>query len=129
MAIGRSPATEGLGLESTGVTLDKVGRICVDDKQETSVDGLYCLGDVSDSGFPLTPVAIAAGRRLADRLFGGAADAKLEYANIATVVFSHPPIGVIGLTEEQAKAEYPQVCTPNPNPNPNPPLSTPLSLP
>lgn len=68
--------------------------------------GLYCLGDASTSGYELTPVAIAAGRRLADRLFGGASDAKFEYSNIATVVFSHPPIGTIGLTEPQAREAY-----------------------
>jgi glutathione reductase (NADPH) len=74
--------------------------------QETGVTGLYCLGDASSSGWELTPVAIAAGRRLADRLFGGASDAKFEYSNIATVVFSHPPIGVIGMTEPQAKEVF-----------------------
>lgn len=68
--------------------------------------GLYCLGDASTSGYELTPVAIAAGRRLADRLFGGASDARFEYSNIATVVFSHPPIGVIGMTEPHAKEVY-----------------------
>jgi len=70
------------------------------------VAGLYCLGDASTSGYELTPVAIAAGRRLADRLFGGASDARFEYSNIATVVFSHPPIGVIGMTEPHAKEVY-----------------------
>ena len=67
---------------------------------------MYAIGDATTTGYELTPVAIAAGRRLADRLFGGEARARIEYANIATVVFSHPPIGMIGLTEPQAKAEY-----------------------
>jgi len=106
MAIGRTPVTAELGLEATGVQLDGKGRVVVDEKQETGVSGLYCLGDASTSGFELTPVAIAAGRRLADRIFGGAADAKFEYANIATVVFSHPTIGTIGLTEPQAREAY-----------------------
>jgi len=106
MAIGRTPMTMNMGLETTGVSFDKKGRIVVDDKQNTGVDGLYCLGDCSISGYELTPVAIAAGRRLADRIFGGADSAKLEYANIATVVFSHPPIGVIGLTEPKAREVY-----------------------
>ena len=70
------------------------------------MEGLYCVGDASTSGYELTPVAIAAGRRLADRLFGGMAEAKLDYEMIPTVVFSHPPIGTIGLTEPQARELY-----------------------
>jgi glutathione reductase (NADPH) len=95
-----------MGLETTGVQLDGKGRVVVDAQQNTGVEGLYCLGDCSTCGYELTPVAIAAGRRLADRLFGGATEAKLEYANIATVVFSHPPIGTIGLTEPAARQHY-----------------------
>jgi len=106
MAIGRHPVTKGIGLETTGVKLDDKGRVIVDAQQNTGVEGLYCLGDSSTSGYELTPVAIAAGRRLADRLFGGATEAKLEYANIATVVFSHPPIGTIGLTEPAAREHF-----------------------
>lgn len=105
-AIGRHPVTASLGLESTGVTLDNTKHVRVDDYQWTGVEGLYCLGDASTSGFELTPVAIAAGRRLADRLFGGMEDAKLEYEDIPTVVFSHPTIGSIGLTEPQARERY-----------------------
>ena len=69
------------------------------------------MGDASNCGFELTPVAIAAGRRLADRLFGGEPKARIDYETIATVVFSHPPIGVIGLTEAQAREQYSQVTT------------------
>ena len=87
-AIGRHPVTSSLGLESTGATVDKLGRVRVDDYQWTGIEGLYCLGDASTSGYELTPVAIAAGRRLADRLFGGMEGAKLEYKDIPTVVFS-----------------------------------------
>jgi len=98
--------TSELGLESTGVTLDGKGRIVVDDYQSTGVPGLYCVGDSCTKGYELTPVAIAAGRRLADRLFGGQADAKLNYDTIPTVVFSHPTIGTVGLTEPQAREKY-----------------------
>jgi glutathione reductase (NADPH) len=106
-AIGRTPATAGLGLEAAGVALDPSGRVLVDKFQTTSATGVYALGDASSSGFELTPVAIAAGRRLADRLFGGAPSARLEYADIATVVFSHPPLGTVGLTEPAARAAFP----------------------
>ena len=73
VAVGREPVTESLGLEATGVRLDGSGRIAVDAYQETGVAGMYAVGDACTSGYELTPVAIAAGRRLADRLFGGAA--------------------------------------------------------
>ena len=101
-AIGREPNTEDLGLAVAGVNMDKQGFVPVDDYQNTNVDNIYAVGDVTGK-FPLTPVAVAAGRRLADRVFGGMADRKLLYESIATVVFSHPPIGTIGLTEEEAR--------------------------
>jgi len=106
LAVGRRPVTTGLGLESTGVTVETNGKVRVDDRQWTGVEGLYCLGDSSTSGYELTPVAIAAGRRLVDRLFGGASEAKLSYDLIPSVVFSHPPIGTIGLTEPQAREKF-----------------------
>ena len=107
MAIGRTPVTGSLGLDAAGAAVDARGRVVVDDQQDVvGVAGLHCLGDCSTSGYELTPVAIAAGRRLADRLFGGAADAKIEYETIPTVVFSHPPIGTVGLTEPEARAKY-----------------------
>jgi len=105
-AVGRHPVTAALGLGCTGVTLDKAGRVRVDDFQWTGVEGLYCVGDASTSGYELTPVAIAAGRRLADRLFGGMKEAKLDYDNVPTVVFSHPPIGTVGMTEPAARAAF-----------------------
>jgi glutathione reductase (NADPH) len=104
-AIGRQPATSGLGLENIGVKLDPRGNIHVDAYQNTSVPGVYSVGDVTGR-FELTPVAIAAGRRLADRLFGGQPDAKLDYVDIPTVVFSHPPIGSVGLSEADAMTFY-----------------------
>jgi glutathione reductase (NADPH) len=104
-AIGRLPKTAGLGLEAVDVTLDADGYIPVDAHQNTSAPGLYSVGDVTGR-FELTPVAVAAGRRLSDRLFGGQPDAKLDYVDIPTVMFSHPPIGSVGLSEAEANARY-----------------------
>ena len=104
-AVGRDPTTAGLGVEAAGVALDERGFIPVDEFQNTNVNNIYAVGDVTGK-FPLTPVAVAAGRRLADRLFGGMKDRKLLYESIATVVFSHPPIGTVGLTEEEAREIY-----------------------
>ena len=105
-AVGRTPATRGLGLEAAGVALDRDGYVVVDAFQNASVAGIYALGDVTAGGHHLTPVAIAAGRRLADRLFGGEPDARLDYADVPTVVFSHPPIGTVGLSEPEARARF-----------------------
>ncbi|MCK5918060.1 MAG: glutathione-disulfide reductase [Cocleimonas sp.] len=104
-AIGRLPNTHNLGLENTGVELDKRGMVVVDDEEKTTVEGIYAIGDIIGKA-PLTPVAIAAGRRLGDRLYGGKPDRKMSYDNIATVMFTHPPIGTIGLSEENARVEY-----------------------
>jgi len=104
--IGRSPELEKLNLDATGVKLDKKGHITVDEYQNTNVPNIYALGDVCDKGFELTPVAIAAGRRLSDRLFGGKSDAKLDYSTIPSVVFAHPEAGSIGLTEPEAREKY-----------------------
>jgi glutathione reductase (NADPH) len=102
-AVGRVPNTEALDLGAAGVRLDQRGYIAVDDFQNTSASGVYAVGDVAGR-FPLTPVAIAAARRLADRLFGGQPERRLVYENIPSVVFSHPPIGTVGLSEEAARA-------------------------
>ncbi len=104
-ATGRSPNTDGLALEVPGATLGPGGRIEVDEYQATSARGVYAVGDVTGKR-QLTPVAIAAGRRLADRLFGGQSDARLDYEGIPSVVFSHPPIGTVGLTETEARELY-----------------------
>jgi glutathione reductase (NADPH) len=104
-AIGRAPAVEELGLERAGVELDAYGFIVTDKYQTTSAAGVYAIGDVTGRS-PLTPVAIAAGRRLSDRLFGGKGDRHLDYHNIPTVVFGHPPIGTVGLTEQAARDDY-----------------------
>lgn len=104
-AIGRDPVVEGFGLERAGVHLDGRGFIAVDRFQETNVGRLFAIGDVTGH-LPLTPVAIAAGRRLADRVFGNMADRCLDYSNVPTVVFTHPPIGTVGLSELEAIDRY-----------------------
>lgn len=107
MATGRRPNVDPLNLPGAGVKQNKGGHIVVDDYSATNVDGVFALGDVCGN-VELTPMAIAAGRRLADRLFGGPEwkDAKVSYEHVPTVVFSHPPIGTLGLTEPQAVAKY-----------------------
>ncbi|XP_059326272.1 glutathione reductase, mitochondrial isoform X2 [Ammospiza nelsoni] len=86
-----------------GVRMDTKGHVVVDEYQNTTRRGIYAVGDVCGRAL-LTPVAIAAGRKLAHRLFEGRQDSRLDYENIPTVVFSHPPIGTVGLTEEEAMA-------------------------
>jgi len=105
-AIGRSPEVEDLNLKAVGVKQDKKGHIPVDDYQNTNVSNIFALGDVCDKNFELTPVAIAAGRKLSDRLFGGQKDAHLVYDNIPSVVFAHPEVGSVGLTEPEAREKY-----------------------
>jgi glutathione reductase (NADPH) len=105
-AIGRDPNTQGLGLEELGVSLTSAGHITVDKYQATNVANHYAVGDVTGQA-ELTPIAIAAGRRLADRVFGGQADRHLSYELIPTVVFSHPPIGTVGLSEALARERFP----------------------
>jgi glutathione reductase (NADPH) len=104
-AVGRRPNTDRLDLETAGVALDADGNITTDAYQATNMPGIYAIGDVIGR-IDLTPVAIAAGRRLADRLFGRMPERKLVYDNIATVLFTHPPIGTIGLTEEAAVGRF-----------------------
>jgi glutathione reductase (NADPH) len=106
-AIGRSPNTDRMDIERAGVELDAEGQIVVDQLQNTNVAGVYAVGDVTGR-WQLTPVAIAAGRALADRLFGGKPEARLEYENIPTVIFSHPPIGTVGMTEDEAHEQFGQ---------------------
>ena len=104
-AIGRAANTSGFGLEKTGVELTERGNVYSDAFENTSVPGIYALGDVTGK-LDLTPVAVKAGRQLSERLFNNKADAKLDYTDVATVVFSHPVIGSVGLTEEKAIAKY-----------------------
>lgn len=104
-ATGRRPATDKLNLSVAGVQTDERGYIPVDKFQNTNVPGIYAVGD-NTGAVELTPVAVAAGRRLAERLFNGQTDLHLDYHNIPTVVFTHPPIGTIGLSEEDARQQY-----------------------
>ena len=105
-AIGRTPATDNLGLEKVGVETNDRGFIKVDKFQNTNVPGIYAVGDIIEGGIELTPVAVAAGRRLSERLFNGKPNEHLNYHLVPSVVFSHPPIGTIGLTEPQAIEKY-----------------------
>ena len=100
-AISRHPNSAGLALENAGITPHRNGFVEVDAFQNTEAAGIYAVGDVTPAT-PLTPVAIAAGRHLAARLFGDRPEARMDYDNIPTVVFSHPPIGTIGLSFERA---------------------------
>jgi glutathione reductase (NADPH) len=104
-ATGRDPASAGIGLGEAGIALDERGHVVVDTLQQTSLGRHYAIGDVTGRAL-LTPVAIAAGRRLADRLFGGMVGRHLDYTLIPTVIFSHPPIGTVGLTEDEARARH-----------------------
>lgn len=105
-AIGRHPATDVINLQATGVETNARGYIKVDEYQQTNIPGIYCVGDIMEGGVELTPVAVKAGRQLSERLFNGQTNAKMDYNLIPTVVFSHPPIGTIGLTEAEAIAQY-----------------------
>ena len=103
-AIGREMRIEDLGLDTAGIAQSK-GVIVVDEKQNTNVPGVYAIGDITGQ-IALTPVAIQAGRRLADRLFGGMTESKVDYEGIPSVVFSHPPIGTVGLSEGEARSRF-----------------------
>ncbi|WP_217544316.1 glutathione-disulfide reductase [Vibrio metschnikovii] len=105
-AIGRHPATDAINLAATGVATNEQGYIKVDQYQNTNVEGIYCVGDIMEGGIELTPVAVKAGRQLSERLFNNKPEAKMDYDLVPTVVFSHPPIGTIGLTEPDAVANY-----------------------
>ncbi len=104
-AIGRSPKTADINLESTGIEVNQRGYIPVDKFQNTSVPGIYAVGD-NIGKVELTPVAVAAGRRLSERLFNNKPEEHLNYDNVATVVFSHPTIGTVGLSEQQAREQH-----------------------
>jgi glutathione reductase (NADPH) len=104
-AIGRDANVAGLDLAKAGVALDECNFVITDTFQNTNVPGVYAIGDVAGRA-ALTPVAIAAGRRLSDRLFGGQLERHLEYSMIPTVIFTHPPIGTVGASEAEARARY-----------------------
>ncbi len=104
-AIGRAPNTDTLEAANAGVEQDTWGFVPTDMFQQTNVENIFAIGDVTGRD-ALTPVAIAAGRRLADRLYGGMDGRHLDYELIPTVIFSHPTIGTVGLTEDAARARY-----------------------
>lgn len=105
-ATGRRPDSDGIGLETVGITPDAKGAFDVDAWQDTSAPGVHAVGDICGCGPALTPVAIAAARRLCDRLFGGQPEARLDADNVPSVVFSHPPLAMVGLTEAQARERH-----------------------
>ncbi len=100
-ATGRVPNADGLGLEEIGVVRDKAGAIAVDEWQQTSVPGIYAVGDVTNR-INLTPVAIAEGRGLAETLFN-ANPTTVDHNDIASAVFSQPPVGTVGLSQSEAE--------------------------
>ncbi len=104
-AIGRTPNSSGIGLDVARIETTAEGHVVADDFQNTTASGIHAVGDVTGR-VQLTPVAIAAGRKLADRLFGGETEARIDYEGVPTVVFSQPPVGTVGLREEAALAKY-----------------------
>lgn len=104
LATGRRPNTHGLGLEAAGVKMDGAGAIVVDRHSRTSVENIFAVGDVTNRR-NLTPVAIAEGRAAAETMFGKRAMA-VDYENVPSAVFSHPPIATVGLTEMEARARF-----------------------
>jgi glutathione reductase (NADPH) len=103
-ATGRTPNTKGLGLEEVGVALDETGAVVCGEDAATAVPSVVAIGDVTGRS-PLTPVAIQAGRLWADRVYGGKTVA-MSYENIPTAVFTDPPIGTVGMGEEEAKLRF-----------------------
>ncbi|MDV7338327.1 glutathione-disulfide reductase [Terasakiella sp. A23] len=106
-ATGRAPKTKGLGLEAANVDMAKNGAVIVDENFRTSVDSIFAIGDVIDR-MALTPVALAEGMALVNYLFGDETSG-VDYENIPSAVFSQPPLGVVGLTEEQATERFGEV--------------------
>ena len=106
-ATGRKPNTKGLGLAEIGVALDDNGAVVVDEWQRSSVPNIYAVGDVTDR-INLTPVAIAEGRAIAETLYNNN-PIKMDHRDVPSAVFSQPPIGTVGLTEEEARREYDEI--------------------
>ncbi len=104
-ATGRTPNIEPLGLKDIGVELTQAGAVKVNRDEQTSIPSIYAIGDVTGR-IALTPVAIAEGHALADRLYGGK-QRYISYENVPHAVFCNPPLGQVGLTEEQALAKFP----------------------
>ncbi|RRU17791.1 glutathione-disulfide reductase [Stenotrophomonas sp. 278] len=107
-ATGRRGNSAGLGLEALGIAIGEKEEVVVDEWQTTAVPNVHAVGDIAGK-VGLTPVAIAAARKLMDRLFGDQPQAKMDYENVASVVFSHPALGAVGLSEEDARARFEDV--------------------
>ncbi|MEL0641137.1 glutathione-disulfide reductase [Pseudoalteromonas aliena] len=107
-AIGRQPTTDAINVAAAGVEVNSDGFVKVDEFQNTTAKNIYAVGDIIENGIELTPVAVKAGRTLSERLFNKELpdDLKMDYSLVPTVVFSHPPIGTIGLTEQEAISQY-----------------------
>ncbi|MBB1378187.1 glutathione-disulfide reductase [Pseudoalteromonas sp. SR43-2] len=107
-AIGRQPTTNAINVAAAGVEVNSDGFVKVDEFQNTTAKNVYAVGDIIENGIELTPVAVKAGRTLSERLFNKELpdDLKMDYSLVPTVVFSHPPIGTIGLTEQEAISQY-----------------------
>lgn len=107
-AIGRQPTTDAINVAAAGVEVNSDGFVKVDEFQNTTAKNVYAVGDIIENGIELTPVAVKAGRTLSERLFNKELpdDLKMDYSPVPTVVFSHPPIGTIGLTEQEAISQY-----------------------
>ena len=107
-AIGRQPTTDAINVAAAGVEVNSDGFVKVDEFQNTTAKNVYAVGDIIENGIELTPVAVKAGRTLSERLFNKELpdDLKMDYSLVPTVVFSHPPIGTIGLTEQEAISQY-----------------------
>ncbi len=104
-AVGRRGNSGGLNLQAAGIELQPGGTIAVDEAENTAVEGIYAIGDITGKA-SLTPVAIRAGRKLAARLFGNDPKSRVDYENIPSVVFSHPPVGTVGIGEDEARGRY-----------------------
>jgi glutathione reductase (NADPH) len=108
-AMGRRPNTEGLGLEAAGAEVDDKGAVVVDCDNKSTCDSIYAVGDVTNR-VQLTPVAIREGQAFADTIFGNK-PTRVDYDNIPSAVFSHPPLAGVGLTEGQARNKLGSVKT------------------
>src|SRR5262249_13929727 len=108
-ATGRAPITRGLGLEGAGVRQEGDGAVVVDDHGASTVPSIHAIGDVIHRPRRLTPVALAEGTAVAQRLFGGAG-AAVDYANVPSAVFSHPNVASVGLSEAEARAGHADVA-------------------
>ena len=103
-AVGRKPNLEPMKLDKAGVKIER-GAVAVDEYQNTNVPGIYAIGDATNQ-VNLTPVAIRQGRLVSERIFNNQPHLKMKYEGIPSVIFSHPPTGMIGITEEQARKKY-----------------------